>query len=139
MAAANRWMPDSGQEDDLTPKRVITAPVIESPPKQGHIMLTIEYLIEPARAREFRELMFNESRRSRLRQGALSWELLHDINEPGRFVEVIVDESWTDHLRRFDRATASDVALRDRRLAFHIGLEPPKVTRSLMETTVRGA
>jgi len=139
MAAANRWMPDSGQEDDLTPKRVITAPVIESPPTQGHIMLTIEYLIEPARAREFRDLMFNESRRSRLRQGALSWELLHDINDPGRFVEVIVDESWTDHLRRFDRATASDVALRDRRLAFHIGLEPPRVTRSLMETTVRSA
>ena len=139
MALANRWMPDRGPEGDLTPQRVLTtATSVESPPQRGHIMLTIEYLIDPARAKEFRDLMFNESRRSRLRQGALSWELLHDINKPGRFVEVIVDESWTDHLRRFDRSTASDVDLRDRRLAFHIGLEPPRVTRNLMETTVRG-
>ncbi|NCT97744.1 MAG: MFS transporter [Comamonadaceae bacterium] len=139
MALANRWMPDRGPEGDLTPQRVLTtATSVESPPQRGHIMLTIEYLIDPARAKEFRDLMFNESRRSRLRQGALSWELLHDINKPGRFVEVIVDESWTDHLRRFDRSTAADVDLRDRRLAFHIGLEPPRVTRHLMETTVRG-
>lgn len=139
MLLANRWMPDKGQEDDLTPQRVFTtATSVESPPKQGHVLLTVEYLIDPARAKEFRDLMFNESRRSRLRQGALSWELLHDINQPGRFVEVIVDESWTDHLRRFERSTASDVDLRDRRLAFHTGLEPPRVTRNLMETTVRG-
>jgi MFS family permease len=138
MAAANRWMPDAGVEDDLTPKRILPAPRIDSPPPQGQVMVTVEYLIDPARADEFRELMFNESRRSRLRHGALSWELLHDIAEPGRFVEVIVDESWIDHLRRFDRVTASDVALRDRKLAFHQGEEPPRVTRSLMESTVRG-
>lgn len=38
--------------------------------------------------------------------------------------------------RRFDRITASDVALRDRKLAFHLGDEPPRITRNLMETTV---
>jgi quinol monooxygenase YgiN len=100
-------------------------------------MVTIDYRIDPARAADFRELMLGEGRRSRLRHGALSWELLHDIHEPSRFVEVIVDESWTDHLRRFDRVTAADVALRDRKLAFHLGEEPPRVTRSLMETTVK--
>lgn len=139
MAAANRWMPDAGLEDDLTPKRILPAPRIDSPPLQGQVMVMVEYLIDPARANEFRELMFNESRRSRLRHGALSWELLHDIAEPGRFIEVIVDESWIDHLRRFDRVTASDVALRDRKLAFHLSEEPPRVTRSLMESTVRGS
>jgi predicted MFS family arabinose efflux permease/quinol monooxygenase YgiN len=138
MLAANRWMPDAGLEDDITPKRILPAPNIESPPAQGHVMVTVEYRIDPARAGEFRELMFNESRRSRLRHGALSWELLHDIAEPGRFLEVIVDESWTDHLRRFDRVTAGDIALRDRKLAFHLGEEPPRVTRCLMESTVRG-
>lgn len=139
MLAANRWMPDAGLEDDITPKRILPAPRIESPPPQGHVMVTVEYRIDPARADEFRELMFHESRRSRLRHGALSWELLHDIAEPGRFLEVIVDESWTDHLRRFDRVTASDIALRDRKLAFHLGEEPPRVTRCLMESTVRGS
>jgi hypothetical protein len=70
-----------------------------------------------------------DSRRSRLRPGALSWELLHDLSDPGRYVEQIVDESWVDHLRRFDRVTAADVALRDRKLAFHIGEQPPAVAR----------
>ena len=136
MAAVNRWMPDAGLEDDLTPKRIFPAPSTSEPPGHGHVMVSIEYRVDPARAAEFRLLMLNESRRGRLRHGALSWELLHDINEPGRFVEVIVDESWTDHLRRFDRVTAADVALRDRKLAFHLGDEPPRVTRCLMETTV---
>ena len=73
-----------------------------------------------------------ESRRSRMRQGALEWQLLHDLYDPGRYVEQITDESWTEHLRRFDRVTAADVALRDRKLAFHIGEEPPLVTRYLV-------
>ncbi len=136
MAAANRWMPDAGLEDDLTPKRIFPAPSIPEPPRHGHVMVHIEYLIDPARAAEFRLLMLGDVRRGRLRNGALSWELLHDINEPGRFIEAIVDESWTDHLRRFDRVTATDVALRDRKLAFHLGTEPPRVSRALMETTV---
>jgi hypothetical protein len=47
-------------------------------------------------------------------------------------VEQIVDDSWTDHLRRFNRATASDMALRERRLAFHIGEAQPVVTRYIV-------
>jgi hypothetical protein len=94
--------------------------------------LRIEYRIDPARAGEFLALM-QESRRSRLRQGALDWQLLHDLYEPGRYVEQITDASWTEHLRRFDRISAADVQLRDKRLAFHIGEEPPVVTRFLIE------
>lgn len=44
-----------------------------------------------------------------------------------------MDESWTDHLRRFNRATAADMALRERRLAFHIGESPPVVTRYVVK------
>lgn len=76
-----------------------------------------------------------ESRRSRMRQGALAWELLHDLYDPGRFIEQITDESWTEHLRRFDRVTADDVALRDRKLAFHIADTPPVVMRSVIEAS----
>jgi hypothetical protein len=59
--------------------------------------------------------------------------LLHDLTDPARYVEQIVDASWTEHLRRFDRVTASDVALRERKLAFHRGESPPEVVRYLME------
>ena len=88
-------------------------------------------MIDPARAAAFHVVM-QQTRRARLGQGAIGWELLHDIAEPGRYIEEIVDESWTEHLRRFHRATAADVALRERRIAFHEGAEPPVVTRYLL-------
>ena len=137
MWATNHWMPQRGIEEDLTPSRQLKPPVANEPPASGHVLVTIEYRIDPANAEAFRALM-QESRRSRLRHGALSWELLHDIGEPGRFLEQIEDASWTDHLRRFDRITAADAALRERKLAFHIGDTPPVVTRCVMESTVKG-
>ena len=136
MALVNHLRPGQGMVEDLTPSTVFKVPQAAEPPAQGHVMVMIEYRIDPTRAAAFRALM-QESRRSRLRHGALSWELLQDINEPGRFVEMMEDASWTDHLRRFDRVTAADVALRDRKLAFHIGESPPLVTRSVMETTLK--
>ena len=50
---------------------------------------------------------------------------------------MIEDESWNDHLRRFSRVTAADVALRDRKLAFHLGPSAPVITRVLRESTLR--
>ena len=135
MWVVSRWTPDPGTSDDLSPRRVVPAPSRLDAPGEGHIMVMIEYRVDPARAADFRQLMLGEGRRSRLRNGALSWELLHDIHHPGRFVEMIVDESWTDHLRRFDRTTEADAALREKRLAFHLGDVTPRVTKSLMETT----
>ena len=73
-----------------------------------------------------------QTRRTRLAEGAIGWELLNDIREPERYVEQIVDASWTEHLRRFNRATAADLALRERRLAFHLGEGPPLVTRYIV-------
>lgn len=137
MLAANHWMPHRGIEEDLTPAPVLKLPVPDAPPASGRVRISIEYRIDPARAEAFRALM-HESRRNRLRHGALAWELLRDLGEPGRFVEVIEDASWTDHLRRLDRITAADAALRERKVAFHIGESPPVVTRCVMETTVKG-
>nr|WP_269129387.1 MFS transporter [Ramlibacter alkalitolerans] len=128
MFAAQRLKIDRGTEEELTPSRVLRVPEMQAPPRPGRVVVRVEYRIDPARADEFLALM-QESRRSRLRQGALEWQLLHDLYEPGRYVEQITDASWTEHLRRFDRISAADVALRDRRLAFQVGEEPPRVTR----------
>ncbi|MBA3593437.1 MAG: MFS transporter [Polaromonas sp.] len=130
---ATQWFfKDRSIEEDMTPSREFKAPSAAAPPLTGHVRVTIEYQIDPAKAEEFRALM-QESRRSRLRQGALAWELLRDITDPGRYIEQITDESWTEHLRRFDRVTAGDVALRDRKLAFHLLDAPPVVSRSVVE------
>ena len=137
MALSMWWWPDRGVIDDPTPAGPMARPEVTTPPGSGHVVVTVEYLIDPANAPAFRALM-EESRRSRLRQGAVAWELLSDINEPGRFVEVIEDDSWIDHLRRFERVSASDVALRERKMAYHLGEDPPVVRRAVRESTVRG-
>jgi MFS family permease len=132
MLLALRYVTDGagGEEDDTTPasKGWAAGPPNSAPGEEGRVVITIEYIIDPARAAAF-HLVMQQTRRARLSQGAIGWELLHDITEPTRYLEQIVDESWTEHLRRFHRATAADMALRDRRLAFHQGEALPVVTR----------
>lgn len=132
LLVARATVNDRGTEEDLTPSRVIQVPDLPPPARPGRILVRIEYRIDPAQQEAFLALM-QESRRSRLRQGAREWQLLEDMAEPGRYVEQIIDDSWTEHMRRFDRISAADVALRDRRLAFHVGEEPPRVTRYRIE------
>jgi MFS family permease len=110
-------------------------PAIQIRPDDGPVMVTIEYQIDPARAAEFAEVM-QLTRRARLRQGALSWGLFRDANAPGRYVEYFVDETWLEHQRRLERFTAGDAGLRERRLAFHVGEQPPAVRRLVGETLV---
>ena len=134
MWIALRFRADDQIEEDLSPSRALKVPVAELPPDVGHVTVHIEYRIDLARAEDFERVM-QDSRRSRLAQGAIGWELLRDIADPSRYTEQVVDESWTEHLRRFDRVTAADVALRDRKLAFHLGEGPPRVTRFVARGT----
>jgi predicted MFS family arabinose efflux permease/quinol monooxygenase YgiN len=130
-----RFRVEGAVDEDLTPTASIKPPStrLDLDPLAGPVLVTIEYRIDPARAQAFRELM-QDSRRSRLSMGVLSWGLFRDSSDPGLYIEHFVDESWAEHLRRFDRMTASDVALRDRRFAFHLGPEPPLVTRRIAES-----
>lgn len=131
MFAVLRLVQDRGAVEDLTPAKPATTPMASIAPAQRRIVVSIHYRIDPARADDFIALM-QEIRRSRLALGALAWELLQDVNEPGLFVEQIIDESWTEHLRRFYRITEADVALRERRRAFYIGDSEPEVKRHVV-------
>jgi MFS family permease len=128
---------DRDNPDDQRPAQVaaLPQPSIAIDPDDGPVMVTVEYQIDPARATEFAEVM-QRTRRARLRQGALSWGLFRDANAPGRYVEYFVDESWVEHQRRLERFTAGDAGLRERRLAFHIGEQPPVVRRLVGETMI---
>lgn len=131
MLTRNRTLDAAGDEDH-TPTRPWDEPVPAVPvePDDGPVMCTIEYRIDPARAREFDAVMAR-SRSARLRQGAVSWGLFEDVQNPGRFVEYFACDSWADYLRRFDRFNAHDEQLQAERYAFHVGEEPPRVTRYL--------
>jgi MFS family permease len=119
---------------DLTPAPFGRLPEVNARPGRGRVLTRVEYRIDPAQAEAFLALM-EDSRRSRIQQGALEWSLLHDVAEPDLYVEQIVDESWTEHLRRFDRFTASDAQVREMRQAMHAGDKPPRVTRYIIEKT----
>jgi Transmembrane secretion effector len=135
VVALRRWRLGAYSEEDLTPQRVWSEPVAAIPlePTDGPVMVTVEYVIDDGDAAEFADLM-RESRRHRLQKGALSWGLFRDTGDPRRYIEYFVDESWVEHLRRFDRVTAAEVRLRERRFALHRGEGPPKVSRYLAET-----
>jgi len=138
LLAARRFKLSATPEEDHTPSRVWTPPVAAVPiePGAGPVLVTVEYRIDPARADEFRAVM-QDSRRSRLRHGALAWELFRDSVDPNRYIEYFIDETWVEHLRRFDRVTAADVALRERRLSFHLGEGAPVVSRYIAESLTR--
>jgi MFS family permease len=119
-----------GEDVDFSPAAPRAAPevAIEIGADEGPVMVTVEYLIDPARGAEFSAVM-QLTRAARLRQGALSWGLFRDTAVPGRYVEYFVDETWVEHLRRLERFTAADAGLRARRMAFHIDAGPPLLRR----------
>jgi MFS family permease len=125
---------EGGADPDFSPVRPVNVPqtAFEVAPDEGPVMVTLEYLIDPADAAAFAEVM-RKTRRARLRQGALSWGLFRDTAAPGRYIEYFVDESWVEHLRRLERFTAADAGLREQRLAFHRGEQPPEVRRFVAE------
>jgi MFS family permease/quinol monooxygenase YgiN len=138
LLVTRKYQVETGIVEDLTPAEFAWPEGTQAAvgPHEGPVLVTIEYRIDPARASEFLELM-EESRRNRLRHGTLSWGLFRDAVEPGRYIEHFVDESWVEHLRHFERMTAFDLALRERRRSFHLGDAPPPVSRSIAQPVKR--
>ncbi len=130
LLATRRLSVEGGLDIDFTPAPLgsVPEPAAAVGAEEGPVMVTLEYLIDPARAPDFAAVM-QRTRRARLRQGALSWGLFRDVAVPGRYVEYFVDENWVEHQRRLERFTAFDAELRQERLAFHLGSEPPLLRR----------
>jgi quinol monooxygenase YgiN len=137
LGLTRRLTVEGGADIDFSPATVRAAPepAFEIGADEGPVMVTLEYQIDPARAAEFAEVM-QRTRRARLRQGALSWGLFRDVAVPGRYIEHFVDENWVEHQRRLERFTAFDAGLRDQRLAFHLGVEPPQLRRYVADHQV---
>jgi hypothetical protein len=96
----------------------------------GPVVISIEYHIHKDHLEEFRQIM-GRARKSRLRQGALSWSLFEDAEHVGKFIENFVFETWADYLRRFDRFTVEDLAMQEERHRYHIDPHPPKISRKI--------
>jgi MFS family permease len=126
---------------DLTPTRHWPAPAVVGEPslEAGPVLVEIEYRIDPARAAEFIAAA-RALEPIRRRDGAVEWWLLRNSEDAACYTEVFAVETWAEHLRQHDRASAPDRDVEERVLAFQVGEARPP-TRHLIaagsEPTVR--
>lgn len=133
--AATPFFPLYGGEGlDLNPSLHWTDPtfVQEPHPERGPVLVTVEYLIDPARSEEFARVMQDVKRIVR-RDGATRWGLFADTARPGRYLETFLVESWAEHMRQHARVTNEDRAPQSRARSFHVGDAPPVVTHLVAE------
>jgi MFS family permease len=106
--------------------------LVEPEPDRGPVLITLEYRIDPNRAREFRNAM-REMKRIRRRDGAFRWGLYGDPANPERFIETFLVESWGEHLRQHTRITEADKEIEERVLSFHLDEGLPLTTHLISE------
>ena len=130
--AIRKYRVDKHAPEDLTPVCPLERPHVtkDIDLNAGPVMISIEYHIQKDHSEEFKKIM-GLTRKSRLRQGALSWSLFEDAEYIGKYIESFVFETWADYLRRFDRFTVEDLAMQEERHRHHCDEAPPKVTRRI--------
>jgi hypothetical protein len=90
------------------------------------VLVTLEYDVDPADAPAFLSAV-RRLEPIRRRDGAIRWNVYRDTEEPRRWVETFVVESWLEHLRQHERITANDRVVLDGARAFHRGPDGPRV------------
>jgi MFS family permease len=109
---------------DVSPWNHWRMPAIvpESRPQldEGPVLVTVEYRVTRQRAAEFLEAI-HEYGRIRRRDGAFRWGIYRDLEDPHRYVETFLINSWAEHLRQHERATVADQEAEERLRTFVTG------------------
>lgn len=96
----------------------------------GPVLVSVEYQIDPAKRDEFLTLVY-AGHSVRRRDGAYAWGIYQDTEDPSRYIEEFLVESWSEHIRQHARATRHDQEQEALARAFHIGPEGPRVRHHL--------
>jgi MFS family permease len=100
----------------------------------GPVVITIEYVIDVGDADVFREAM-QPVANTRYRDGAMTWVLSRDTEEPTKWLEIFIVESWGEHLRQHERVTVADKRVQDTAKAYHKGSSKPVVRHFIASPT----
>jgi hypothetical protein len=110
--------------------RTALRPVFQPEPEEGPVLITIEYRVLLKDKGAFTHAI-HAMRRIRMRDGAIRWGIFQDTEQPERFVETFVMESWLEFLRARERMTDADRTIRDYARSFHQGSDDPHVSRMI--------
>ena len=134
---AYRWRLAAADQIDTEPHlRPQPQVAIDIRPDSGPALVTIEYRINPEKTEDFVSAM-RGMRNIRLRDGAVFWGLFVDTNQPDRFVEHFVTETWLEHLRSHARMIESDVVYESQARSFQLDAGPA-VTHLISADAVAG-
>lgn len=121
---------------DLSPSNHWADPIMAKAPSddQGPVLIQIEYSVSTERLRELVAAL-HRFKHTRLRDGAIRWDLWHDSARPGVVIETFIVESWLEHQRQHSRATHADHIEQELLNRLHDGDAPPKARHLLYART----
>jgi len=76
-------------------------------PSEGPVLVTVEYEIDAKDSDEFL-MALEQFSRVRRRDGASRWAVYYDTEQPTRYLETFIVDSWGEHLRQHTRLTQAD-------------------------------
>jgi len=85
----------------------------EPAPDLGPVLVTVRYVVDPAKAVEFLHVIYSYQR-IRRRDGATRWGIYYDTEDPKVYLETFMVDSWAEHERQHDRFTVADRDLEKR-------------------------
>lgn len=86
---------------------------------QGPVLVTLKYVIDPAKASQFLHQIYKYER-IRRRDGATSWGVYVDTEAPDTYLETFKVDSWAEHERQHDRFTIADREIEHQAFAYAI-------------------
>jgi MFS family permease len=92
-------------------------------PDDGPVAISVDYHIAPENREPFLEAM-SDVRSMMLRNGATTWQLQEDLENPNHFRMEMLTASWSEHLRQHERMTNPERQALERAWSFHIGVYP---------------
>ncbi|MGE0740271.1 MAG: MFS transporter [Hyphomonadaceae bacterium] len=88
-------------------------------PNSGPLTILIEYQCAPSNASDFLDAIFALGR-IRRRDGANTWSVAQDVDDPSLWVERFDIPTWDDYLRGVARGTVADEPLHERARRFRV-------------------